>query len=61
MDGLLPYEARPSPFEQAQLACQFGFQEVTVPQHGHQERPVLVLRSRVVGGPNLPAGLKSSS
>jgi hypothetical protein len=42
--GLLPYEARPSPFEQAQLTSLFGFREVAAPRQGHQERPVLILR-----------------
>jgi hypothetical protein len=35
-DDLLPFDARPLPFEQAQLGCPFGSQEVSVPRHGHR-------------------------
>jgi hypothetical protein len=55
--GLLPLDARPSPLEGDLLRALFGFEEAVVPQHGHRERPVRVLRHPIKGGMRLPAGL----
>jgi hypothetical protein len=51
--GFLDGQARPSPAEADELRALFGFQEVSVPAHGHRERRVHVVECVVKGGPGI--------
>jgi hypothetical protein len=51
--GLLERDRRPAPFDADELVALFGLYEVTIPRHGHVERPVAVVTARVEGGPKL--------
>lgn len=51
--GLLDERAELSPGERDQLRALYGFHEVYIPRHGHQERRVEVEYQHIRGGPGL--------
>jgi hypothetical protein len=50
--GLMAADAKPAPLDRDHLAVLFGFEEVTIPSHGHHERPVRV--AFITGGGGRP-------
>lgn len=52
--GFMRQEERISPHERDLVAMVFGFEELTLPRHGHRERGVQVARFPVPDGPTLP-------
>jgi hypothetical protein len=57
MYGLVAADVNPAPLDRDHMSCLFGFAEVSIPRHGHRERPVRVLRHPIRGGMRLPPGL----
>lgn len=57
--GLLDMHAGLAPYDRDRLVELFGFQEVAVPQHGWQERPVQVVQQRTEGLPPLAKDLST--
>jgi hypothetical protein len=55
--GLLTRDEEPSPRDADGLAELFGFYRISVPRHGHGERPVEAVFARIIGGPQLSPGL----
>ncbi len=53
--GLLDLAARPAPLERDYMSSLFGFDQITIPRHGHRERLVEVLGYPIRGGARLPA------
>jgi hypothetical protein len=55
--GLIDRAHEPAPCEVDRLVGLFGIAEAIIPRHGHVERTVEVVTSRITGGPPLNAGL----
>jgi hypothetical protein len=55
--GFLAEDVPTSRLERDMLTALFGFQTITIPRHGHRERPVQLAHYTIEGGMELPASL----
>lgn len=53
--GLVPIDCKMSPWEEDWIAATFGLEDLVIPKHGHEQRPVMVAFAKIAGGPELPA------